>query len=256
MSDNGEFIPLSDAIAEARAAGEISDEHYVPPGEAGQRVDPPKLFVLEKFEEIKFEAHEEWLVKRLLPRQGVAVIYGKSQSFKSFVVLDFVCYIAAGWDWAGLRCAQCPVVYIAAEGARGLRKRKEGWVKAHSGIPNPLPFSLISDAPNLGSENGDLERLIKSIEAQGVNPGLIALDTLAQTIGSGDENGSGMVQYVANAQALAKHFGALVVVVHHVGLADDQRLRGHSSLHGALDAQIICERTKGSLSSSMTLQKL
>lgn len=225
-------------------------------GEPGGRIETPKLFVLEAFEDIKFEAREEWLVKRLLPRQGVAVIYGKSQSFKSFVVTDLAWHIASGWEWAGLRSVQCPVVYVAAEGASGLRKRKDGWTRAHRDIPAPLPFRLISDAPNLGSADGDLPRLIASIEAAGIKPGVIILDTLAQTLGSGDENGSGMVQYIANAQALANKFAALVVIVHHVGLTDEQRMRGHSSLHGAIDAQLLCERTKGALSSTMTLQKL
>ena len=128
--------------------------------------------------------------------------------------------------------------------------------RARTANPAPLPFRLISDAPDLGSTEGDLSRLIASIEAGGIKPGVIILDTLAQTIGSGEENGSGMVQYIANAQALAKKFAALVVIVHHVGLGDDQRMRGHSSLHGGIDVQLLCERTKGALSSTMTLQKL
>ncbi len=233
-----------------RADGRPSP-NYRPPGDARR-----SKFFLEAFEAIQFEADEEWLVKRVLPRQGVAVVYGKSQSFKSFITSDLAWTIAAGWDWAGVRSMQAPVVYIAAEGARGLRKRKEGWTRTHSDIPAPLPFRLVSAAPNLGGENGDLPELIASIEAAHLAPGLIIIDTLAQTIGSGDENGSGMVQYISNAQALASKFAALVVIVHHVGLGDDQRLRGHSSLHGAVDAQLLCERAKGTLSATMKLQKL
>jgi hypothetical protein len=226
------------------------ENDYIPPGNTRRK------FVLEPFESIKFDAHEEWLVKRLLPRRGVAVLYGKSQSFKSFIVSDLAWHIAAGWDWAGLRVLQVPVVYIAAEGAEGLRKRKEGWTLCHEQVPSPLPFYLIADAPNLGNEKGDLPDLIASIEGTGIKPGLIAIDTLAQTIGSQDENGAGMVAYVTNAQALARHFDALVIPVHHVGLGDDQRLRGHSSLHGAVDAQLLCERKPGMLISTVRLQKL
>jgi len=98
--------------------------------------------------------------------------------------------------------------------------------------------------------------LIESIETAGVKPGLVIIDTLAQTLGSGEENGTGMTQFIANANALSVHFAAMVLVVHHVGLADDQRLRGHSSLRGAVEVQILCERVKGTLSTTMTLRKM
>lgn len=217
---------------------------------------PRRTFYLEPFEDIQFIGGEEWLVKRVLPRRGVAVIFGKSQSFKSFVALDLACRIAAGWEWAGLKVAQAPVIYIAAEGAAGTRKRKVGWTWTNSNVPDKLPFRLISDAPNLGAAEGDLPDLIRSVEEAGIAPGVLFVDTLAQTLGGGDENGSGMVQYIANAQALSQRFDCLVVVIHHVGLGDDQRLRGHSSLHGAVDAQILCERKAGTLATELKLQKL
>ncbi|MEJ0095434.1 MAG: AAA family ATPase [Methylocella sp.] len=224
----------------------------------GAPMSPSRLkFILEPFDAIRFDISEEWFVKKLIPRQGVAVIYGKSQSFKSFVALDLAMSIALGRDWAGRRVEQAPVVYIAAEGAAGLRKRIAGFKKANPGIlPTAIPFSMIAAAPNLGGEKGDLERLVADIESAGVSPGLITIDTLAQSLGGGEENGSGMVQLLSNATALANYFKALVLITHHVGLADDQRMRGHSSLIGGIDAQLLCERAEKELWTTLTLQKL
>jgi hypothetical protein len=216
----------------------------------------PRKFALEPFEAIVFESREEWLVKRLIPRQGVGAFYGASQSFKSFVVSDLALHIALGWEWAARRVTQAPAVYIAAEGAAGLRKRKIGFERSHSYLPACVPFYLISAAPNLGTDQGDLAPLVAAIEGAGVTPGLIVIDTLAQSLGAGDENGAGMIQFVANATALANKFRAFVLIVHHVGLGDDRRMRGHSSLIGGVDAQILCERKEGALSTSLTLQKL
>jgi hypothetical protein len=131
-----------------------------------------------------------------------------------------------------------------------------GFVNAKPDFPKDIPFHLIAAAPNLGTEQGDLQSLIDAIEAAGVCPGLIIVDTLAQTLQGGDENGSGMSQFIANANALAAHFKALAIALHHVGLGDDQRLRGHSSLRGALDVQILCERTQGALSTTISLKKM
>jgi hypothetical protein len=216
----------------------------------------PRKFTLEPFEAICFDSREEWLVKRLIPRQGVGAFYGASQSFKSFIVSDLALHIALGWEWAARRVTQAPAIYIAAEGAAGLRKRKIGFERSHSNLPACVPFYLISAAPNLGTEQGDLAPLAAAIEGADVTPGLIVIDTLAQSLGAGDENGAGMIQFVANATALANKFRAFVLIVHHVGLADDKRMRGHSSLIGGVDAQILCERKDGALSTSLTLQKL
>jgi RecA-family ATPase len=90
---------------------------------------------------------------------------------------------------------------------------------------------------------------------RGVRPRLIVIDTLAQTLFGGEENGAGMVIFVANATALANHFNACVIAVHHVPLADDKRLRGHGSLHGGADAELLTERANGELTVTVTLEK-
>ncbi len=67
-----------------------------------------------------------------------------------------------------------------------------------------------------------------------------------------------MTAFICNAGALAQHFDCLALAVHHVGLGDEaqKRLRGHSSLHGALDAQILTERRERENKATLTLQKL
>ena len=89
-----------------------------------------------------------------------------------------------------------------------------------------------------------------------MEPPLIVIDTLAQTLNGGDENGAGMMAFVGTATALANHFNACVLAVHHVPLADDKRLRGHTSLHGGADAQLQTERNGGELATTLSVEKL
>ena len=65
-----------------------------------------------------------------------------------------------------------------------------------------------------------------------------------------------MVTLTAAATELANHFHAFLVIVHHIGLADDKRLRDHTSLNAALDASILCKRKQGELATVLTLQEL
>ena len=119
-----------------------------------------------------------------------------------------------------------------------------------------MPFYLVETAPDLGTEKNDLDALIASVESVGVAPRLIIIDTLAQTLNGGEENNTGMVHFVANATALAIHFKCCVIAVHHVPLADDKRLRGHTSLHGGADALLLTERNGGDLTTTLSLEKL
>ncbi len=214
-------------------------------------------FNLVPFEDIKFAGSDEWLVKKLLPRQGVAALYGAPKSFKSFIGEDIGLHVALGWPWAGRATTRGPVVYIAAENAAGVRKRKVGFEMTHAGhLPHRVPFYLIGAAPDLGTENNDLSALIAAIAAVGVVPVLIVIDTLAQTLCGGEENGGGMMNFVSKATALANHYKACVIAVHHVPLADDKRLRGHTSLHGGVDAQILADRNNNEMTTSLSLEKL
>lgn len=214
-------------------------------------------FKLVPFKDIRFVVPDEWLIKRLIPQQGVAVLYGLPMAFKSFIALDIAFHVALGWDWAGRATTQGDVVYIAAENARGIRKRKVGFEMLHdANLPGHVPFYLVEASPNLGTEKNDLAALIASVEAVGVKPRLIVIDTLAQTLHGGEENGAGMQTFVANATALANHFKACVLAVHHVPLADDKRMRGHTSLHGGADAELLTERNGGDLVTTLSLEKL
>ena len=136
------------------------------------------------FDSIRFVASDEWLIKKLVPRQGVAVIFGSPRSFKSFIAMDLALHVAIGWNWAGQATTQGDVVYIAAENVKGMHKRKVGFEAANdANLPGRVPFYLVEVAPNLGTEKYDLDALVASIEAVGF---LEALRGMFATSGSGD----------------------------------------------------------------------
>jgi hypothetical protein len=217
-----------------------------------------KKFALERWSEIGFDLNTEWLIKGVLPTHGVGLIYGKSQSFKSFVAMHMALCVSTKRLWAGKRVEQASVVYIAAEGAAGLRKRKAGYVKAWPDPPDEVDFHLVPAAPNLGVEEGDRQAPIGVIEGAGVKPGLIVIDTVAKAIGAADENGQGMAALLSNAEALSRRFGCLVLCVHHVGHSkyEQTRPRGWSGLPAALDVMILSDRPVGAMEAALTIQKL
>jgi hypothetical protein len=220
--------------------------------------DKPLKFPPLLWKDIAFDIEEEWAVEGVFPRAGLGCIYGGPGGGKTFITVDIFQRMAAGGLWAGRDVKQGPVVYIAAEGSNGIKKRIVGLkkIRAAKGLPEDIPFYLITVAPNFGTGDADRKELIQCIEALGIRPVAIAIDTLAQSLGGADENGQGMGQLIVNANALIHHFDCLVILVHHVPLSDEDRLRGGTNLIGALDVSILSKRGKGSMTAVLTIKKL
>ena len=211
-----------------------------------------------EWRDISFQFSDEWLVKRVLPRRGLAALYGGPGSFKSFVALHLAVCAATGSPWGNRKTSRVSVVYIAAEGASGLLKRRAGLSKALPGLPPDVDFHLISAAPNLGTESGDRQALISAIKDAGIEPGLIVVDTLSRSLCGANENAEGMAAFIGNAGELERNFGCLVLAVHHVGVSEEaqKRMRGSSAFGGAVDAQILWERSTGEPMATLTIQKV
>jgi RecA-family ATPase len=165
------------------------------------------------------ESEHHYIVEGVLPARGVVPMVAAMESFKSFIAIDIGFHVATGRNWYGHTVKQGTVIYITAEDELGHRRRRLGWGLAHGfGVSDKPPFRAIEASPFLGSvSGGEVKDLIQVIEAEGWRPSLIVADTLNQGMGDADEDGPGMQAYMSNAEALARHFSAVVMPFHHPG---------------------------------------
>jgi hypothetical protein len=182
-----------------------------------------------------------WMVRGVLPMEGLAALYGPSGSGKSFLTLDLGSAVARGDDWFGRRVQQCPVTYVCLEGEQGMSKRVKAW-SLHHGTPVPEALQFVTQPFDLRkvSDVTDLAEAIKAARGAG---GLVILDTLNRAAPGVDENSSvDMGKIIAAAKHMQSLTGGLVLLVHHTGKDANKGLRGHSSLHAALDSAIeVCQ---------------
>jgi len=84
----------------------------------------------------------EPLIHGVLQRDSLAWLAGRPGSAKTFVALDMAGAVGAGETWQGYRVTQGPVLYLIAEGARGIRPRVRAWESAsgrkRAVIPSPV----------------------------------------------------------------------------------------------------------------------
>ncbi|MFM2004825.1 MAG: hypothetical protein RLZZ09_480, partial [Pseudomonadota bacterium] len=179
-----------------------------------------------------------WLIKNVLPAEGLGVIFGRPGSGKTFSVMDIVLHVAAGIKWRGKKVRQADVSYVSPEAGRLGVNRVIGWCRYH-GIAWPEGFRLSPAAIDLRSEQNDADALIADIKASQPCCRLVVIDTLNRAMAGGDENsGEDMGCFVQLCDHIAKELQCFVLVVHHSGKDAAKGSRGHSSLLGAVSLEL------------------
>lgn len=179
------------------------------------------------------------LIKGLLDQGAMTVLYGESNTGKTFLAMDIAFHISAGLSWGNMRTTQFPVLYIAAEGGLGARKRAAALAARYSSEAATAAFHYLLHPINLLRADADLGRLIESVRAAGIRFGLIVVDTLSRAMAGGDENSStDMGAMVKHLDALRAATSAHIMVVHHSGKDRAKGARGHSLLRAATDTEI------------------
>jgi hypothetical protein len=185
----------------------------------------------------------QWIVRGLLPRAGLAVIFGASTAGKTFFTLDLVLAISRGVEWAGRRVTQGRGVYIVAEGAEGFRNRIQAYCEFHDVDPDSLAVHVLPAAPTL-MDKAEVKELILDLKTLGPLD-YVVIDTYARVMVGGNENDAKdagvMVDHCAR---IHKHTGAMVILVHHSGVNTEGRARGSSVLKAAADVEIEVLRTR------------
>jgi AAA domain/Bifunctional DNA primase/polymerase, N-terminal len=235
-------------------SSEGQTEGAKPQTEEGDSQTVKPKFVVENALEFTSYPTASWLVKNVLPKADLAVLYGDSGSGKTFFALDIGAAVALGEEWRGHKVKQGRVVFIAAEGAGGFRNRLKAYAHQHQVDLATLPIGVIAAAPNMLDKTDALEVAKAIIAAGGAD--LIILDTFAQVMPGANENsGEDVGKALAHCKGLNRATGALVLLVHHSGKDSSKGARGWSGLRAAADVEIEVVRSEDARAATVTKLK-
>lgn len=193
------------------------------------------------------------LIDGLLYRDTLAQLSGPPGSYKSFAAVGMACAVAAGTPFAGFSVRQPGrVVYVAAEGANGLRARILGWCEVEQVDPEALDGQLLilPEPVQLGDDVSEIVDVVQAFDAD-----LVIIDTRARcTVGLEENSATEQGRAIDAAEQIRAAAGCTVLVVHHSGTST-QRGRGSTAWDGAvwsdlrmsgegLRATIECEKHK------------
>lgn len=191
----------------------------------------------------KPRAPYEWLIKGFLPAHETTLVYGETQTGKSFMTKDLALSVARGIPWFGMKTRQCGVIYCAFEAGKGFPHRVNGY-RLHHGlsIDDNIPFVCLTRRVNLFSD----EEAIKGLKSEiaywastfSVPLGLLVFDTVsASSTGMKENLGEEFGTYIEHARSIGTAFNAAEILIHHKPKGGESP-RGSGKLEGDLETTI------------------
>jgi phage/plasmid primase-like uncharacterized protein/KaiC/GvpD/RAD55 family RecA-like ATPase len=204
-----------------------------------------------------YEAPDE-LVEGLMTIGSSVVVYGDSNSGKTFWALSVATAIASGEDCYGRKTDSGLVVYLASEAPASIRSRMQAIKKFHGcSLENlamvPVPMNFYS-----GDQDAhDVIELVRAIEvAKGKPVRLIIGDTLARmSAGANENSGEDMGPVMARFDQVATATGAAMMIIHHNGKDAAKGARGWSGIRAHIDTEIEVSEKEGTRSVTVTKQR-
>jgi hypothetical protein len=160
-----------------------------------------------------------YLVHRMIPEGEVSIIAGEPGAVKTTLACGLALHVATGQGFGPLPVEKSRVLYIAAEGQRGVADRVEALI-THLGL-SPAPRALLTAQGWDGFSIADKEQLRKlrqAVKAEYDGEKIwIIIDTLISAVRGRvslkDEDGLGAV--IMDLIELARDLNATITVLHH-----------------------------------------
>lgn len=204
---------------------------------------------------MKVPHNAECLIQNLLCPEQISVMYGPPNTGKTFIALEMARCISTGDPFLGLSTQQGDVFLTELEGRHGLAKRANA-IQTFFPQVETTDKALIS-CHTISLQTEDLDKFYQELfKRRGINPKLLIIDTLSMAMNGADENSSAMTSAVMCLKKIATTCKTHVMVIHHSGKDPSKGARGHSSLKGAVDTEILIHDNKLSVTKQRDLPKI
>jgi hypothetical protein len=204
--------------------------------EQRKRPDRNKIQLL-SLADIERQPDPEFLIDGWLVKSSLAILYGEPKVGKTFIALDMAIRVASGGSWFGSPVSPTSVVYVCAEGLRGMKPRIAA-NRYRNNVTAEPNLTFVGRAIQLHQPT-EIDAFISSLHEAKLQPGLVVFDTLSRcSVGVDENTAKDMNQVIAGLERVKREFDATVLILHHSKKADAKIIRGSGVLLGAVDTSL------------------
>lgn len=210
-------------------------------------------------DELKNSNKFKWLVKNLIPENGLVCMHGIPGCGKTFMALDIGLHITHGIKWNDMKVKKGIVYYIVAEGISGIYNRIKAWHDYHNKDINDAKLFIIEMNKHCLHKREFSDDFIKLAKAQeskyGIKNKLIIIDTLVYALDGLVENSSTDVnKLIKELLYINSVLKTTNMLIHHSNKSNNQ-IRGSSAILAALDTSISLKRNNTKVNLEVDKQK-
>ena len=216
-----------------------------------------------KYDALKHQKRE--IIKDILP-EGTAMLYGASQTFKTFSCIDLAFHVAFGMKWAGKAVDSGIVLYFVGEGEPAFDVRLLAWAQRHDMTPPDLyaigskfiyaPLGKVAGLAFTTDRNEIFDAVKEVLEMHGSVPiSLIVIDTKSKFAHGSENDPAEVVKFTNACNELAAKYHCCVLFTHHIPKGEQSTFRGSTVHFDNVDTVIKAERSGNALSVTCTVEK-
>jgi len=203
-----------------------------------------KHYSYKEFMNLEFPPNT-WLVKDLIPKDGITCISGQPKVGKSIVALNLAISLVTNQKWLEyFEVEQSSVLYISKDEPATLTQQRLKEMMQNNGIED-LPLTFITEKDLLLENNSYVNYLIKIIKEKKVS--VLIIDSFRR-IFTGDENSSQVISSIQNKLRAFSDLGVTIIFIHHHGKegfffkVSNDKLRGSSDILAMLDSHLLLDK--------------
>jgi hypothetical protein len=236
----GEQVEDEAAARYARKlAAKIEDERLRRDARAALSAEDTEPLPCYTPKERKARPRPEYLVPKMIYRNGLTVLFGATGAGKSTLALDVALSLASGQEWRGHRLRNAigergRVHYVMAEGEDSTNLRWDAWLYHHEYTDDDIEGHFWSFPAVVGLTLAGISRYVPFVKRD--QPDLIILDTKNLMFEGRESAGEDLGEMLRAIRALqAAAGGCAVILIDHPGLNDPTRVRGGNAEEAGAD---------------------
>jgi len=188
----------------------------------------------------KYQAPDE-LIQDMIVRKSQSMLFGDSNSGKTFYALSMAHSICEGVPFMGKQVEKGAVIYLATESPSSVISRVQAIKDYHNcDMANLFIVQVPINFFTSDQHSTEVIALVKQVESDtGSKVNLIIGDTLARmTAGANENSGEDMVPILQRLDSVVYEADTAFLTIHHSGKDASRGARGSSTIRAHIDTEI------------------